>query len=107
MRKIVSHEECMKNKSVVGEDTIVKRDPDLIVAEMGDDLLVMSGETEKYHGLNFTARAVFELTEDETSARKIAEALVQQFDIAPDTCMDSVVRTLDSMVEMKLLQVVK
>ncbi|MEP6942066.1 MAG: PqqD family protein [Betaproteobacteria bacterium] len=80
-----------------------RRQDDLVVREVGADVLVLDLRSEHIHQLNQTASFVWHNCEGASSPAAIAELLAFQFDVGQDIAIQDVQRTLEMLHELKLI----
>ncbi len=83
-------------------ETVWQRSDDWVGAVVEDSFVMVSIEDGKYVSLNPTANAVWQALEEPRTEPEIRDALLAQFDVAPDACADSVARALETMRDMGL-----
>lgn len=66
-------------------DKYIARSTDIAARELGDEMVIMSGETSSVFTLNEQATAIWEAADGVTPLRTIVEAKVcQEFDVSPE-----------------------
>jgi len=80
-----------------------RRRDDLVVREVGTDVLVLDLESERIHQLNPTASFIWHNCEVASSPVEIAELLAFEFDVAQDVALHDVKRALEMLRELKLI----
>ena len=76
----------------------------LLTASMdGDVLLMMDVERGRYYGLGGVGRRIWELLEHPMTEAALVEALLDEYDVAPDLCTEQVKTFLSGLRERGLL----
>ena len=69
-------------------------------AEVDGDTVVLSPTDLRYHSLNTTAAAVWQLLAEPTTADEVVTSLVEIFDVDADTCRTDVEACLAELCEI-------
>jgi hypothetical protein len=85
--------------------TIVSRQPDLLEATVGDDLVLLSVEQGSYYALDSIAAAVWQRLAVPASIDEMCTALRERYDVAPDQCEADVRAFLKELDAQHLLRV--
>jgi hypothetical protein len=72
-------------------------------AEVDGELVVLSPDDLRYHSLNESAAAIWELLDAPSSTDDLVAALVESFDVAPDVCRHDVDACLAELTELGLV----
>lgn len=72
--------------SSISPDTRVKPATEQVSSKVGDETVILNVETGRYHGLRGTGVRIWELLRDGTTIAEIERALVQEYDVEPETC---------------------
>ena len=67
---------------------------DCVSAEVEDSLVLLDLDSLKYHSLNTTAAAVWEILSEPRSEDSIVELLCQRYNVSPEQCRISLDRLL-------------
>ncbi len=82
---------------------VVQRAPDALSAEVGPELVLLSGELQ-YVGLDAVGRRVWQLLEEPRSFDRLIDELMSEFDTDKATCQRDVSRFLASLDELGLVR---
>lgn len=85
-------------------DIIFKPRDDLGVEQIEDDLVILDKCNQKVHQLNSTASAVWQRIKDGREPERIAQEIVEIFDISPDVALQDVTRILEEFAALGLLE---
>jgi hypothetical protein len=77
---------------------------DLVLRDVGDELMFYEREGDRVHILNGTARTIFRLCDGQRSIDEIAAELVQEFEVQQDTARRDVEETVDRLCELGILR---
>ena len=78
-------------------ETHIVRNPDLVAAPVGDELVMFSAELGKYYALNEGAAAVWQGIERPVTVEQLCAALQERFDVSPEECRRDVSRYVDEL----------
>ena len=78
-------------------DTIWRRSDDWVGSPIEDSFVMINIESGSYVALNPTARAIWEALATPSTQAEVEAILLRQYDVAPETCAQSVARALQQM----------
>jgi hypothetical protein len=81
-----------------------QRGEDLVLRDVGDELMFYEREGDRVHILNGTARKIFRLCDGKRSLEEIAAELVDCFEVEPDTARRDVEETVERLCELGILR---
>lgn len=84
-------------------DTVVARAPGLMDAEVGREVVLMSVERGSYFALDEVGSAVWRRLASPVAVGALCDALVAEYDVAPDACLADVLRFLEELRAAGLL----
>jgi len=84
----------------------VKRDPDLIAAEVDKDLVMVSISSGFYYGVTDVARVIWDAMEHPKPVSSIVSELMTVYDIDKRTCEEQTIDFLEKLLAENLLKVV-
>lgn len=87
-------------------ESVVHQNPDQVAAELDGEVLMMNVNTGNYYGLNEVASYVWNQLAQPLTVRALCDAIVGEFDVAPDTCQADALSFLENMLKDGLLLVV-
>ena len=82
---------------------VVWRRRECVSAELEGDLVLLDLETLKYHALNATATAVWEILAEPQTADGVAAELCNRYEVDPQECRRSVDGLLSTLAERSLI----
>jgi hypothetical protein len=86
-------------------DVIARCEDDLLAAVVDGELVGMSVERGTCYGFNPVATRVWELIEQPARVDTLCSQLVEEYEVAPETCRAEVGALLDTLSEAGLLTV--
>lgn len=90
---------------MVEEDSTVVATDGVTAADLGGEAVIFNAESGVYFGLNGVGAAVWELVDHPRPVREVVEALLQEYEVAPDRLRQDVVAFLREMEVQGLVQV--
>jgi hypothetical protein len=86
-------------------DSVVQRNPDIIAAEVGEDLVMVSIEKGFYYGVSDVGREIWGSIEQPKKISQLIEELTATYDVDPELCKQQTMSFLEKLVEENLLKV--
>lgn len=87
------------------EDIKYRRRPDIVVQNVGSEVLLLDMNGNKLHQLNTTASMLWEAIDGVRSVDDLATILVEAFDIDKERALDDVSQTMEALREAGLVDV--
>jgi hypothetical protein len=87
------------------EKVIYRRKPEVISGKLEDQIVMMDIDKGKYFSMNPVATRVWELLEEPSSAGKLCDQLLNEFEVSREKCFDEVHELLKKMQELDLLEI--
>jgi predicted aldo/keto reductase-like oxidoreductase len=84
--------------------TVVKRSAQQVSCNLNDEVALLHLDTAMYFGLQGVGAQIWESLEQPRSVADICEDITKQFDVAPATCHDDVVRFLKGLQDAGLIE---
>lgn len=82
----------------------LKRNPDIISADMKGETVMMSITTGKYHSVNPIGAKIWEMIHEPTSVNQIVIQLTEEYEIDAETCEKEVIAFLNDSMVADLIQ---
>jgi len=82
---------------LLAEGARVRRREDLLTTEVDGELIAMSIERGSCYGLNRIGSRIWALIAEPRSIDTICAALLDQFEVTPETCRREVIELLDAL----------
>ncbi|MDO8678752.1 MAG: PqqD family peptide modification chaperone [Acidobacteriota bacterium] len=89
----------------LSRSSTVRRNPDLLHAVAGDDILMMSVEAGTYFGLEQVGARIWELVADPITVEQICARLIDEYDVGSDVCEAEVLAFLAHLAEQHIIYV--
>ena len=87
-------------------DCIVQRSPDVIAAESGQDLVMVSIANGFYYGVSDVAREIWESIEHPKKITQLVDCLTATYHIDRSSCEEQTLSFLEALLTENLLQVI-
>jgi polyhydroxyalkanoate synthesis regulator phasin len=91
------------NKVRITEETLVKRNDEVFVNTIDDEVVMMHIQTGKYYGLDEVGSRIWEFINEKAKVSDIIEQLVQEYDVTYEECKKDVVDLLDDLQSNDLI----
>ena len=91
---------------MLSSSSTIRRNPDLLHAAAGNDILMMSVEAGAYFGLEQVGARIWEMTADQITVEQICTRLTAEYDVEPDVCEAEVLTFLARLAEQHIIHVV-
>jgi len=89
----------------LSRSSTVRRNPDLLHAVAGDDILMMSVEAGAYFGLEQVGARIWELVADSITVEQLCARLTEEYDVGSDVCEVEVLAFLGHLAEQHIIDV--
>ena len=86
-------------------DCTVQRDPDVIGAKAGEDIVMVSIANGFYYGVSDVAREIWEAIERPKKISDLIDDLAESYNVDRSLCEKQTLSFLDSLLTERLLQV--
>ena len=83
----------------------IRRNPDLLHATAGDDILMMSVEAGAYYGLEEVGARIWRLIADPITVQQMCACLTVEYDVASEVCEADVLGFLAHLAEHHIIDV--
>ncbi len=87
------------------EQSIASRADGWLTAWVGPELVMMSGESGNYISLTETAGRIWELLEERRTVASLCDALMAEYDVAPEVARQEVVAFLEQLKQQDAIHV--
>ena len=91
--------------SLLNSQSIVQRNPDLIAAEAGADLVMVSIENGHYYGLSNVAKHIWGAIEQPVTVVDLVDQLRKIYSVDSDVCEKETLEFLEQLWTERLIQV--
>ena len=76
---------------------------DCVSAEVDGSLVLLDLESLKYHSLNATAAAIWEILSEPRTEDRIVEILCERYNVSPEQCRISLDKLLETLAASELI----
>jgi len=84
-------------------DTVLRRDPDIVYAPLGDDGVMLNIDAGSYHSLNQVGVRIWDLLETPRTARALRDQLLAEFEVGESDCEAATLDFLGKLLERGLI----
>ena len=85
--------------------TVVVRSAEPLTARVDDEVVMLDTRQGCYFGLDRTGAAIWDLLDTPRSVEDLCRALVERYDVPPETCRAEVVSFLTELADAGLVEV--
>ena len=89
----------------LGLHSVVQRDPDVIAAEVGQDVVMVSIDKGQYYGVSEVAREIWQAIEQPKKVSDVIADLVANYNVDRSLCEKETLLFLEELLAEHLLQV--
>jgi Coenzyme PQQ synthesis protein D (PqqD) len=90
---------------MLNSNSIVQRHPDIIAAEVDQDLVMVSVASGFYYGVSDVARDIWEAIERPTKVSDLVNDLTASYDVDRSSCEEQTLSFLEDLLNERLLEV--
>ena len=87
----------------MNENTLLKRKDGLMTASMNGEAVMMDISTGKYYNLGETGGRIWELLEQPMTILQLQEALVAEYDVTAEQCLNDVQNFIGALMAKELV----
>ncbi len=96
----------MTTNDPIALTTTVARSDELVSAEMGKEMVMMSLQQGQYFGLNTIGSRIWELLEQPMTVAELCKRLVVSYAVDPETCQQDTLDFLQELYAAKIITIV-
>jgi hypothetical protein len=89
----------------IGLHDVVQASPEQVAAEVEDEVVILNLRDEVYYGLGDVGRRIWELVQQPRPVHSVRDALLAEYDVAPDTCERDLLALLAELAGRGLVEV--
>jgi hypothetical protein len=89
----------------LGLNSVVQRDPNVIGAEAGEDVVMVSIDKGEYYGVSEVAREIWQAIESPKKVSDLIDILVESYNVERSLCEKETLLFLEELLAERLLQV--
>jgi hypothetical protein len=86
-------------------NSVVQRNPDVVAADAGDDLIMVSIATGYYYGVSDVAQEIWTAIEHPKRVSELIDQLTETYQIDASSCEEQTLSFLEALQAESLLQV--
>ena len=86
------------------QNTLIKRNEELLSSEMDDELVMMNLENNNYFGLNKIGKDIWEQLDEPITLENLCKSLTQKYDVSFEQCKNDVSIFIDKLVEVNIVE---
>ena len=90
---------------ILSLQSMIQRDPEIIGAEAGEDLVMVSIETGHYYGVSKIAKDIWRMIESPVTVSDLINHLMTNFEVDRACCEEQTLAFLEELLAEGLLQV--
>lgn len=90
----------------IDSQSILKRDQEPVAASVDDEIVMLSARAEAYFGLDRIGSKIWVMLEQPRRVSEICAALAPDYDVAPATCEQDVLKFLNDLLRHGLVKLV-
>lgn len=91
--------------SKITMEAYIRRNKEILSADMAGDTVMMGIEQGEYYGLNAIGTRIWHLLEHDMSVQEICTLLRREYDVSDTQCRDDVRRFLQELFEHHVIEV--
>ena len=95
----------MNNSSTLTLDTIVVAVPDQVSADLGDETIILNGQTGLYYGLEGIGIPVWKLIQNPISIQTICDTIQAEYDVEPGHCQDDITSLMVELLDEGMVEI--
>jgi hypothetical protein len=91
-------------RPAVSESATLQADPEVLVTEFGDEVVLLNLRDGVYYGLEDVGARIWTMLRQPVTIQTLCEAIVSEFDVAQDRCERDVRAIVSDLLENGLIQ---
>lgn len=93
-----------KTESISLDSRVVATD-EQVAAQMDGEVVILGFQSGSYYGLDQVGAFVWEMLQQPQTVSEIRDAILAEYDVAPDECERDLLELLDDMASKQLIEV--
>ncbi len=89
----------------ISTTSVVVAAQDQVSSDLAGEAVILSLQTGRYYGLDAVGSRIWELVRTPTRVAAIRDAILQQYDVAPDRCEHDVLNVLHQLAAEGLVEI--
>jgi hypothetical protein len=94
-------------KPMVSGDSMVIAAQGQVFCTLGEEVAILDLQSGMYYGLNAVGARIWHLLQEATTVNKVRDALLAEYDVAPDHCERDLLALLGNLADRGLIEVKK
>ncbi len=86
------------------DDRTYRVSDDLVLAEIDEQLVGMSIQSGHYHNFGKTGSDILTMLKDGESLGTVVRRLTSEYDVTEETCREEILRFIDKLVSLKIVE---
>ena len=86
-------------------DTIVVAKPDQVSADLGDETIILNGQSGRYYGLEGIGITVWKLIQNPISIQAICDGILADYDVEPERCLEDVSSLMTELIDEDMVKI--
>ncbi len=86
-------------------DTMISRSPDLMVSQVGEEIMMMDIQKGMYYALNPVSARVWTLLDPACTVKALCDHLLAEYEVEPERCAREIIQVLSTMLERDMITV--
>ena len=95
----------MRDSPAINLKTFVRAAPETLVANVDNEIALLSLPAGRYFGLNMTGACVWELIQQPITVETLLSGMLQRFDVEESVCQCDLLELLERMTAAGLIEV--
>ncbi len=92
-------------KKVISNNTVICQNKNLNTADIDEEKVMMDINKGRYYGLNSVGTRIWELIENPKSIDELVRNLLDEYEVEPEVCRDSVMTFINKLYEEDMISV--
>jgi hypothetical protein len=88
---------------VINDDSIIKRNTDILFNKLDDEFVMMSISKGQYYGLDNIASRIYELIEPPITLKKLIVKLLEEYEVDKEKCKKDVSNFVLQLAEKEIV----
>ncbi|MCE9683127.1 PqqD family peptide modification chaperone [Halomonas alkalisoli] len=93
--------------TTISNTTLLKRNPDMVAANIDGDVVMMGVEQGQYYGITGVGSRVWELLEEPISIDGITDIICREYETDPGTCQEDMSTFINGLLKIDLIEIVE
>jgi len=89
----------------ISENSTVAAIKEQVSSEMDGDIIIFNMKNGIYYGLDSVGTKIWNLIQEPKTVREIHDAILNEYDVEPERCMNDLVSLLNRLSEERLIEV--